>query len=169
MWPNRNNLVTALRLALFHMQKNEPCFSDSSRGSVVLVTSTSGYFGSSGVGAYVASKHALVGLLRSCQLVARSLDVKVNAVAPFFTPTQTFSKLSKLWTASGLKANKLTDVSNAIAQMALIPGSGQCVLVLSIPFRFLVRWFSTKTTVGCRWTGERDGEEQDRLASSLAG
>jgi NAD(P)-dependent dehydrogenase (short-subunit alcohol dehydrogenase family) len=112
------------------MQKNEACFSDGSRGSVVLITSTSGYFGSSGVGAYVASKHALVGLLRSSQLTARALNVKVSAVAPFFTPTRTFSKLSERWAASGLNANTLDEVANTIARVALAPSGGKCVLVL---------------------------------------
>lgn len=116
---------------MYHMQTNEPRFSDSSRGSVVLITSTSGYFGSSGVGAYVASKHGLVGLLRSSQLTGRAINVKVNAVAPFFTPTSTFSKLSEKWAASGLKANTLEDVGTAIVQTCLAPGSGRCVLVKS--------------------------------------
>lgn len=127
----------ALRLALYHMQSNEPCFPDSSRGSIVLVTSTSGYFGSSGVGAYVASKHGLVGLLRSSQLTSRAVNIKVNAVAPFFTPTPTFSKLSGKLGASGLRANTLEDVGNAIAHICLAPGSGKCLLVLPTFFSFV--------------------------------
>jgi NAD(P)-dependent dehydrogenase (short-subunit alcohol dehydrogenase family) len=118
------------------MQSNEPCFLDFSRGSIVLVASTSGYFGSSGVGAYVASKHGLVGLLRSSQLTSRAMNVKVNAVAPFFTPTPTFSKLSGKWAASGLRANTLEDVGNAIAHTCLAPGSGRCLLVKQTFFSF---------------------------------
>ncbi|KIW28105.1 uncharacterized protein PV07_07789 [Cladophialophora immunda] len=126
---NLKGTLNTLRLALYHMQRNKPRFQNSSRGSIVLVTSTSGYFGSSGVGAYVASKHGLVGLLRSCQLTAQAIGVNVNAVAPFYTPTPTFSKLSEKWGASGLKANTVDDVANAVVQTCLASASGRCVLV----------------------------------------
>jgi hypothetical protein len=58
------------------------------------------------------------------------LNVKVSAVAPFFTPTRTFSKLSERWAASGLNANTLDEVANTIARVALAPSGGKCVLVL---------------------------------------
>ena len=59
----------------------------SHKGSIVLVSSTSGYFGGSAVTGYVASKHGVIGLLRSSQAVANKIGVRVNGVAPFFTPS----------------------------------------------------------------------------------
>ncbi|KIW15625.1 hypothetical protein PV08_05673 [Exophiala spinifera] len=138
---NLKGTLNTLRLAMYHMQRNQTWFHQTSaaasspsaspsRGSIVIVTSTSGYFGSSGVGAYVASKHGLVGLLRSSQLAARAIGVKVNAVAPFYTPTPTFSKkLSGMWEAAGLKANTVDGVANAIVQTSLASTSGRCVLI----------------------------------------
>lgn len=119
----------ALRLALHHMQSNAPCFPDSSRGSVVLISSTSGYVGGTGVGGYVASKHGVTGLLRASQLMATELGVKVNAVAPFVTPTHITAGFIEQWTAAGLKANTSDDVACAVAQTAMSPGSGECCLV----------------------------------------
>ncbi|KAG9503725.1 hypothetical protein J7337_003678 [Fusarium musae] len=126
---NLKGTINTLRLALHHMQHNEPSSSDGLRGSVVLVTSTSGYFGTTGVGAYITSKHGLTGLLRASQRIARGLTIGVNAVAPFFTPTSTFKELAEEWKRSGLKSNTLGDVAQAIALAATQNESGKCYMV----------------------------------------
>ncbi|KIY03032.1 uncharacterized protein Z520_01498 [Fonsecaea multimorphosa CBS 102226] len=148
---NLKGTFNTLRLALFHMQGNKPCFPISSRGSIVLITSTSGYFGSSGVGAYVASKHGVVGLLRSCQMTAQAISVKVNAVAPFYTPTRTFSNLSEKYGTSELKANSVEEVANAIVQTCLASVSGRCVLVAGGLMREME---ATRTGLMSAWLGE---------------
>jgi NAD(P)-dependent dehydrogenase (short-subunit alcohol dehydrogenase family) len=74
-------------------------------GSVVLVASTSGYFGGTGVNAYVASKHGVVGLLRASQRAAQKCGVRVNAVAPFFTPTHITASFAGRWKEAGFEGN----------------------------------------------------------------
>ncbi|KAF5717615.1 short-chain dehydrogenase reductase SDR [Fusarium globosum] len=96
----------------------------------ILVTSTSGYFGTTGVGAYITSKHGLTGLLRASQQVARGLGIGVNAVAPFFTPTPTFKELAEKWKDSGLKSNALGDVAQAIALASTQDETGKCYMVV---------------------------------------
>ncbi|KAF7544841.1 hypothetical protein G7046_g9701 [Stylonectria norvegica] len=61
---NLKGTMNTLRLAVFHMKDNTP---DASgwRGSVVLVSSTSGYFGGTEVVSYISSKHGVIGLLRA--------------------------------------------------------------------------------------------------------
>jgi NAD(P)-dependent dehydrogenase (short-subunit alcohol dehydrogenase family) len=88
-------------------------------GSVVLVASTSGYFGGTGVSAYVTSKHGVIGLLRSSKKVAEKYGIRVNAVAPFFTPTHITGSYSTQWKEAGLEANTPGDVATVIAQTAL--------------------------------------------------
>ncbi|RBQ79063.1 hypothetical protein FVER14953_03663 [Fusarium verticillioides] len=95
----------------------------------ILVTSMSGYFGTTGVGAYITSKHGLTGLLRASQRIARGLTIGVNAVAPFFTPTSTFKELAEEWKRSGLKSNSIGDVAQAIALAATQNESGKCYMV----------------------------------------
>nr|RBQ89279.1 hypothetical protein FVER53263_03663 [Fusarium verticillioides] len=119
-----------LRLALHHMRRNQPVSPDGLRGSVVLVTSTSGYFGATGVGAYITSKHGLTGLLRASQQVARGLGISVNAVAPFFTPTPTFKELAEKWKDSGLKSNNPEDVAETIALASAQNETGKCYMVV---------------------------------------
>lgn len=114
------------------MQYNPLTPASGLRGSVVLVTSTSGYFGSTGVGSYVASKHGITGLLRAAQQTARKLGIRINGVAPGFTPTPTFKALADRWRHSGLKWNTLECVAMAIALACSRDETGKCHLVLCL-------------------------------------
>ncbi|RKL25268.1 hypothetical protein BFJ70_g12314 [Fusarium oxysporum] len=88
------------------------------------------YFGTTGVGAYITSKHGLTGLLRASQQGARDLGIGVNAVAPFFTPTPTFKELAEKWKNSGLKSNTPGDVAQAIALASTQKETGKCYMVV---------------------------------------
>lgn len=80
----------------------------------------------------MASKHGVIGLLRSSQIAAARYNVRVNGVAPFFTPTHITSSYSERWRASGLPANSVEDVALAILQTSLDPlMRGRCCLVRS--------------------------------------
>lgn len=57
-------------------------------GSIVIVSSISGVTGFPGVSAYTASKHAVLGLLRSAAIEAAPRGIRINAVAPGFTSTR---------------------------------------------------------------------------------
>ena len=50
--------------------------------SIVTVASTSGLMGNPGVSAYVASKHAVIGLTRSAAIEFAQRSIRVNCVAP---------------------------------------------------------------------------------------
>ncbi|CAI7630491.1 unnamed protein product [Penicillium glandicola] len=126
---NLKGTINTLRLALHYMQHNQSTSASGMRGSVVLVTSTSGYFGSTGVGAYIASKHGITGLLRAAQQVGRELGIRINGVAPFFTPTPTFKALAEKWKHSGLKSNRLEDVATAIALTCTRDDTGKCYMI----------------------------------------
>lgn len=115
------------------MRSNAPD-SDGSRGSVVLVASTSGYFGGTGVVSYISSKHGIVGLARAAQRKAEELGVRVNVVAPFFTPTYMTTGYSVQWKERGLPANTVEDVAGAIATTSMDPRrKGHSVMVCRFP------------------------------------
>jgi NAD(P)-dependent dehydrogenase (short-subunit alcohol dehydrogenase family) len=101
--------------------KSNPTDADNARGSIVLIASTSGYFGGTGVVSYIASKHGVVGLARASQKKANKLGVRVNVVAPFFTPTHITAGYSEKWKESGLPANTVHDVANAVVSTSMDP------------------------------------------------
>lgn len=126
---NLKGAMNTLKLAMYHMRSNGKS-KDGSRGSIVLIASTSGYFGGTSIVSYIASKHGIIGLLRSSQRVANHLGVRVNAVAPFFTPTHITGSYSQKWMERGLPANSVEDVALAIVRTSIDSEmKGHCCLV----------------------------------------
>ncbi|KAH1354793.1 hypothetical protein KXX33_007907 [Aspergillus fumigatus] len=127
---NVKGTMNCLRHAIFSMKGNQPCYPDGSRGAVVLVSSISGYFGGTGVSGYITSKHAVTGMLRGSQLVASQYDIRVNAVAPFVTPTAMAGGFSEAWQAKGLPINTTEGVATVVLTLAVNPAEkGSCYIV----------------------------------------
>lgn len=64
-----------------------PAMKARRRGRIVAVASTAGLKGYAYVSAYVAAKHAVVGLVRALALEVAAQGITVNAVCPGFTDT----------------------------------------------------------------------------------
>ncbi|PSN67642.1 NAD(P)-binding protein [Corynespora cassiicola Philippines] len=125
---------------------------NSSRGSILLVASTSGYFGGTGVVSYISSKHGVVGLARSSQRVANQLGVRVNVVAPFFTPTHITTGYSDKWNERGLPANTVEDVADAIIATSMSPErKGHSIMVAGKVAREVE---TARTALTREWLGE---------------
>ncbi|MEZ5558854.1 MAG: glucose 1-dehydrogenase [Pseudomonadales bacterium] len=56
-------------------------------GSIVITSSVAGVGGSPGISAYVTSKHAVIGLMRSAALEGAAANIRVNTVNP--SPVET--------------------------------------------------------------------------------
>ncbi|CAG8242022.1 unnamed protein product [Penicillium salamii] len=155
---NLKGTLNTLRLGL-HYMKSDP---EGSNKSILLVASTSSYFGGTGVGAYIASKHGVLGLLRASQDVARKNGVRVNAVAPFFTPTHITAGFSERWGQAGLERNTPDGVAEAIALVASDSArQGHCILVAG---RYLRELEETRTKLFSSWLGE---EVTEFMASAM--
>jgi NAD(P)-dependent dehydrogenase (short-subunit alcohol dehydrogenase family) len=76
--------VHCIRAALPQMKAN-------GRGRIVNIASTAGLIGYRNVSAYVAAKHALVGLTKALALEVAKSGVTVNAVCPGYTDTEIIS------------------------------------------------------------------------------
>jgi NAD(P)-dependent dehydrogenase (short-subunit alcohol dehydrogenase family) len=59
-----------------------PAIAKRGRGSIVVTSSVAGLIGSPGLGAYVASKHAVIGLVKTAAIELAPLGIRVNAVNP---------------------------------------------------------------------------------------
>jgi NAD(P)-dependent dehydrogenase (short-subunit alcohol dehydrogenase family) len=102
-----------------HSMSSNTSDSDGAKGSIVLIASTSGYYGGTGVVSYISSKHGVVGLARASQKKANELGVRVNVVAPFFTPTHITTGYSEEWKKRGLPANTVEDVAKVIVETSM--------------------------------------------------
>ncbi|KAH6893220.1 hypothetical protein B0T10DRAFT_559220 [Thelonectria olida] len=148
---NLKGTMNTLKHAVFRMKDNPPD-QDGWRGSVVLVASTSGYFGGTEVISYVSSKHGVIGLLRSSHGPAESLGIRVNAVAPLTTPTFMTSGFSAAWEEEGLPTNTPAAVAAGILQMSLDTHMrGKCCLIVGGTYREIEGPLA-KTSYS--WTGE---------------
>lgn len=76
--------VRGVWLALKHAM---PHLTRRGGGSIVVTASTAGVRGSAGLSAYVASKHAVVGMMRTAALEGAAHGVRVNSVNP--SPVET--------------------------------------------------------------------------------
>jgi NAD(P)-dependent dehydrogenase (short-subunit alcohol dehydrogenase family) len=71
-----------------------------SGGSIVATSSGLGIRGGRGQGAYAASKHAVLGLVRSAALDYADVDIRVNALCPGFVETRMLTKAEEQLTHS---------------------------------------------------------------------
>ncbi|KAJ5945095.1 hypothetical protein N7516_005263 [Penicillium verrucosum] len=117
-----------------------------------LVASTSGYFGDTGVAAYVASKHGVIGLLRASQKAAQKHGIVIKGIAPFFTPTQITTGITEKWKAAGLETNTPEMVARAIVRSSVDDSkSGACTLISG---RFQQELEFTRNSAIPQWLGE---------------
>jgi NAD(P)-dependent dehydrogenase (short-subunit alcohol dehydrogenase family) len=59
-----------------------PVMAANGGGSIVITSSIMGVSGSSGLAAYTTSKHAVIGLMRSCAVEGGEHNIRVNTVNP---------------------------------------------------------------------------------------
>ncbi|MFD1039374.1 SDR family NAD(P)-dependent oxidoreductase [Virgibacillus byunsanensis] len=64
-------------------------------GSIINTISNAGFIGSAGMGAYIASKHAVVGLTKTAALECAGTGVRINGVAPAAIDTTMLSNIEK--------------------------------------------------------------------------
>ena len=93
------------------------------KGRIVHVASTAGLVGYRDTAAYVASQHAVVGLVRAWALDLAGKGITVNAVCPGFIDTpMTQRSLDKIVAATGrTREEALADLLKTAGQDALIP------------------------------------------------
>ena len=103
-------LAVNLKAAFFCTQAVLPGMLAAKAGRIVNIASTAGLTGYPYVSAYVAAKHALVGLTRALALETARSGVTVNAVCPGFTDTDLVARAVETITA---KTGRSTEAARA--------------------------------------------------------
>jgi len=83
---------------------------EAQAGSIINIASTSGLTGNWNQGAYVASKHGLVGLTKSIALDYAAKNIRANAICPGFIETERSTQFSKLNRGEDWRENKLREI-----------------------------------------------------------
>lgn len=72
-----------------------PAMVKNGKGSIVATSSVAGLVGAGGLAAYVASKHGVVGLVRSVAIDVAKLGIRVNAICPGMIETAMVDRLQE--------------------------------------------------------------------------
>lgn len=73
---------TAVRLAAHYMKQNTPDEASSLKGSIICTASNAGLYPFPIAPLYSATKHAVVGLVRSLGRPLQEQNIQINALAP---------------------------------------------------------------------------------------
>jgi NAD(P)-dependent dehydrogenase (short-subunit alcohol dehydrogenase family) len=96
-----------LTSAFLCTQRALPAMTEAGFGRIVNVASTAGLIGYRYVSAYVASKHAVIGLTRALALETATTGVTVNAVCPSYVETDmTADTIANIVEKTGTTADK---------------------------------------------------------------
>ena len=75
-------LAVNVRGPFLAIQRTAPHLEARGGGSIIVTSSVAGYIGSPGLSAYVASKHAVMGLVKTAAIELAPAGVRVNSVHP---------------------------------------------------------------------------------------
>jgi len=114
-----------VKSVVFGMKYQVPPMLEAGAGCILNVSSMAGLGGAPNSGIYAAAKHAVIGLTKTAALEYGRKGVRVNAVCPFFTPTNIGGSLLKNdevaeQLARGCPMKRLGKVEEIIAAMVMI-------------------------------------------------
>jgi SDR family mycofactocin-dependent oxidoreductase len=97
-----------------------PQMMEKGRGSLVFTSSVNGVRGASSIGHYAASKHGLIGLMRTLAIELGSHGIRSNAVCPTTVPTNMVSLSFEWFSPPGTVNPGLADVAPTMKQFQLL-------------------------------------------------
>ena len=110
------NLVGSIyvsRIASVYLGQNRAAHADR---SLTLFSSVAGFKESPGLFIYQASKHGVLGLVRTLRLyLGRTHDIRVNAICPWMTQTDMVRGVLDGWLQARLPINTPMDVARVAA------------------------------------------------------
>ncbi len=115
---------------LLSMKHEIPALLKSGGGSIINTSSVAGLLGMAGVGIYVASKHAVLGLTKSAALEVAKQNIRVNAVSPAAIETDMFNRFTG---GTGTDAGKYLAGLHPVGRVGSAEEVAAAVLFLASP------------------------------------
>ncbi|KAL4949233.1 hypothetical protein BDW69DRAFT_203007 [Aspergillus filifer] len=107
---NMNGYLYVARIASVYLRQNRP--DPSADRSIILVSSIAGFKETPGLFIYQASKHGVLGLMRSLRLYLLPVHgIRINAICPWMTMTGMVTGVQVVWVKTGLPVNSPMDVA----------------------------------------------------------
>jgi NAD(P)-dependent dehydrogenase (short-subunit alcohol dehydrogenase family) len=114
-----------VKSVMFGMKYQIPEMLKVGSGSILNVSSLAGLLGAPKSGAYAAAKHAVIGLTRTAAVEYGRQNIRVNAVCPFFSPTNIGDgflqdKENADFLSSGCPMKRIGSVEEMVSAMVLV-------------------------------------------------
>ncbi len=119
-------MAVNLKGVMFGMKYQIPAMLKHGRGHVLNVSSLAGLGGAPKGAAYAAAKHAVIGVTRTAAVEYGRKNVRVNAICPFYSPTNILdmdgytSTEARDQLAAGSPMKRLADPQEVVNAMVLL-------------------------------------------------
>ena len=121
---NLKGVLYFARIALAYLSHGQDKEKPSDK-SLTLLSSVAGFKETPGIFVYQASKHGVLGLLRTLRLYMPNYPgVRLNAVCPGMTLTQMVDGIRENWLKSGAPKNEPSDVADVVVGL-MVSGPGR--------------------------------------------
>ncbi|EMC97807.1 hypothetical protein BAUCODRAFT_573830 [Baudoinia panamericana UAMH 10762] len=159
------------RLASVYLRQQSSQDGTSTDKSLTLVSSVAGFREDPGLYVYVASKHGVLGLMRSLrvyvQLPAKPNPIRTNAICPWMTRTRLVAGIESTWEAAGLPSNSAEDVARVIVGVLADGNLSGGTMYIEGGRAWNIEQGLLKTRR--EWLGERQEAELDRGTELMGG
>ncbi|MEV6847412.1 SDR family NAD(P)-dependent oxidoreductase [Actinoplanes sp. NPDC051411] len=134
----RRTLAVNLDGTMFGLRAALPALAAHGGGAVVVTASLAGLGPATFDPVYSATKHAIVGLVRSLAPAWSDAGITINAICPGFVDTQMITGLQPLITAGGLAVATPDEVAAAVESLASsgVTGEAWTIQAGTPPTRF---------------------------------
>ncbi len=122
MGANLDGVVFGVHAAL-------PALRAAGGGAIVATASLAGLTGVPWDPLYAASKHAVVGLVRSLAPALEAEGIRVNAACPGYAESAIIDPIREALAADGVSILPAEDVAAAVVELLVGDASGECVVI----------------------------------------
>ncbi|MGW4486894.1 SDR family NAD(P)-dependent oxidoreductase [Amycolatopsis sp. NPDC004368] len=121
----RRTLAVNVDGTVFGLRAAVPALRASGGGAIVVTSSLAGISPATFDPVYSASKHAIIGLVRSLAPACADSGITLNAVCPGFVETRMIGGLKDTLVANGLAVASPEEIAAAVATIAAGEGTGE--------------------------------------------